>query len=361
MRQTRRAPPSPPLAAKILVLVVLAIPLFLALEGTASFVLAWKDARDEPVLLEMVHCRHDPDLGWSHRPSVRVPDLYGEGRSLTTNSLGMRATEEYEREVPAGRYRVICAGDSFTLGYGVGDGGTYEAKLEAADPRLQVVNMGQGGYGADQAFLWYKRDGAKLDHNLLLFVFIAPDFDRMLTDRFNDTLPKPVLRVHNGALETYNVPVPPLPEDSGEDGLEAKEVLNRLSIVDLVHRFRRPAAPLRNPAEGTDLPYRATAELMLRELAHLTAERHSALALVELPLRDRVSGRPAEVSAWLRGLAPELGVPFLDLTEAFDALPKGEVALYFQEDGHYNALGNRLVAEILLERLPGAVEGFPRP
>jgi hypothetical protein len=361
VRKTRRPAPSPPLAAKLLVFVVLALPLLLSLEGTASFVLAWKDARDQPALLEMVHCRHDPDLGWSHRPSLRVDDLYGEGRSLTTNALGLRATEEYEREKPAGRYRVICAGDSFTLGYGVDDHATYEAELEAADPRLQVINMGQGGYGADQAYLWYKRDGDKLDHDLLLFVFIAPDFDRMLSDRFNDTLAKPVLRVRGGELSVENVPVPAPPDDSGEDGVQMKEILNRLALIDLVHRIRRPAERARKAEEGQPLAYRAVAELMLADLQRLAAERGSSLALVELPLRDRVSGRPAEVSAWLRGLAPELGVPFIDLTEAFDALPKGEVDLYFQEDGHYNALGNRLVARILLERLPGAVESFPRP
>ena len=26
--------------------------------------------------------------------------------------------------------------------------------------------MGQGGYGIDQAYLWYKRDGTKLDHDV---------------------------------------------------------------------------------------------------------------------------------------------------------------------------------------------------
>ena len=361
MRRTARRPPQAPLWVKLIFSLVAIVPLFFAAEGAASLALAWKDARDEPVVLEMLHCRHDPDLGWSNKPLVRVKDLYGEGRTLTTNSLGLRSKEEYEVAVPEGRYRVICAGDSFTLGYGVDDDATYEAELEAADPRLQVVNMGQGGYGVDQAYLWYKRDGAQLEHDLLLFACIAPDFERMLDVRFNDELGKPILRAPTGVLAVENVPVPEPPERGEKGGASVKDVLQRLKLGDLLRRFTRKPLEERLPPSGTPLAYRGIAELMLADLARLTEERGSALVLLQLPLRDRVSGRPAEVSAWLRGYSDAHGVPFIDLTPAFDALPAGEVELYYQPDGHLNALGNRLVARLLLERLPGAVQGFPLP
>jgi len=360
VKKAARRPPAPPLWAKLLFAACAMVPLLFALEGAASIALAWKDARDEPIVLEMLHCRHDPDLGWSHKPAVRVRDLYGDGLTLTTNSLGLRSKEEYDFEVPEGRYRVICVGDSFTLGYGVDDEATYEAALEAAEPRLQAVNMGQGGYGVDQAFLWYKRDGAKLDHDLLLFVFIAPDWDRMLDDRFNDELPKPVLRTHNGKVEAANVPVPEVPVDAaGGKGVTLKDVFARLKVRDLLNRAgREPASPVPSTAP---LPYRELGELMLADLQRLATERGSALALVQLPLRDRVSGRPVDVASWLQGVSDRLGVPFIDLTLAFDDLPPGEAELYYRPDGHYNALGNRLVAQLLLERLPGAVPGFPHP
>jgi hypothetical protein len=360
VKRGARKPPQPPIWAKLLFSACALIPLLFAAEGAASLALAWKDARDEPVVLEMLHCQHDPDLGWSNKPLVRVKDLYGQGRTLTTNSLGLRSKEEYEVEVPEGRYRVICAGDSFTLGYGVDDAATYEAELEAAEPRLQAVNMGQGGYGVDQAYLWYKRDGAKLEHNLLLFAFIAPDFERMLDERFNDALEKPVLRVHGGELAVENVPVPEH-EGSGEQGASVSDVLQRLKLGDLLRRFTRTPLEEREAPQGTPFAFRETAELMLADLKRLTGERKSALALVQIPLRDRISGRPQEVAAWLRGASERLGVPFLDLSPAFDALPPGEIDLYYQPDGHLNALGNRLLARLLLERLPALVPGFPVP
>jgi len=346
-----------PLVFKLAVAVVGTIALCIGIEGLASIARAWKDAGDAPVVLERLHSQHDPDLGWSHKPSVHVADLYGPGRSLTTNARGLRATTEYRREVPDGRYRVLCVGDSFTLGYGVDDAGTYEAELERAEPRLQAVNMGQGGYGVDQAYLWYERDGAELDHDLVLFVFIATDFDRMLTSRFGGRLEKPVLRVEDGELVAHNVPVP---ESASAGSGRLARLRKNLAFFDLLHRMTRPnrAADAQKIA-GSALPYREVGEAVLRDVKRLADERGANAAFAMLPLKDRLAGRPTEVSAWVAGVAQELGVPFVDLTPTLDAVPKAERELYYQADGHFNALGNRLVAEALLERLRELVPGFP--
>jgi hypothetical protein len=133
--------------------------------------------------------------------------MYGEGTVFTTNAQGFRGRENVDRAVPAGRYRVIALGDSFTMGYGVDDESSYAARMRAFCPALQTVNMGQGGYGVDQDYLWYKRDGAKLDAQVLLFAVIAQDFYRMAGDTFIG-YPKPVLRARDGGLAIENVPVP---------------------------------------------------------------------------------------------------------------------------------------------------------
>jgi hypothetical protein len=347
----------PPLAFRIAVAALATVVLLVCLEGAASVALAWRDASDAPIVLESLHSRHDPDLGWSHEPSVHVPDLYGEHRGLTTNARGLRATEEYERAAPDGRYRVLCVGDSFTLGYGVDDAATYEAELERQEPRLQAVNMGQGGYGVDQAYLWYRRDGDALEHDLVLFAFIAPDFDRMLESRFQGRLEKPLLRVADGALTVENVPVPE--SDAGGSQRGARFGRN-LALFDLFRRMTRPdrAAQARAVA-GSPLPFREVGERVLADVKRLADERGAELAFVQLPLRDRLHGRPAEVAAWVTDVSQGLDVPFLDLTGAFDALPPGERELYYLPDGHLNALGNRLVASLLIERLREQVPGFP--
>ena len=131
------------------------------LEGISSAVLfvrgiarAWRGP-----LAERTHTRYDELLGWVNEENVEIPDLYGEGLSIKTNSQGFRADRDYNVTPPAGKVRIICSGDSFTLGYGVDNDHTWCQLLTTFDDRLQTVNMGQGGYGIDQAYLWYERDG----------------------------------------------------------------------------------------------------------------------------------------------------------------------------------------------------------
>ena len=356
---TVTAPPRRrPVALKIALSLLVTGLLLVLLEGVASGLLAWKDAGDEGIREEL-HCRYDPDLGWSHRPSVRVADLYGPGRSLTTNARGLRALEEYTAQVPEGRYRIVCVGDSFTLGYGVDDRATYEAELEAQEPRIQAVNMGQGGYGVDQAYLWYLRDGTALEADLVLFVFIPPDFDRMLDRRFNGLYSKPLLVARDGQLAVENVPVPN--DFAGGGGGRAGRWFPRLALGDLLRRLGRGDRAARRQAEvGAPLAFAEVGELMLADLAARCRERDTPLVLVQLPLRDRLAGRAGEVSAWVRGVSGKLGVPFLDLNPDLDRIPDAERELYYKEDGHFNALGNRLIARLLLEDLRGVLPAFPR-
>jgi hypothetical protein len=358
MKRPSTAPaPRSSCLGKLLISVFLVFVLALVCEGTASLVLTWRDTESAGVLTEAHHCSYDPDLGWVNRRNVRVRDLYGPGTALTLNARGFRALEDYETAVPEGRYRVVCVGDSFTLGHGVDDADTYEAAIERIDPRLQAVNMGQGGYGVDQAYLWYRRDGVALDTQLVLFAFIAPDFERMLDSRFQGEVPKPVLVLRDGALAVEGVPVPD-EWTSRAGGRGGRDLIESTALGRLVQRMTRRGSA----SEPVDLgaQVRPLAEALLAELARVVGEKGARLALVMLPLREREAGRPAEVAGWLDGQARALGLPFLDLTSDFDALTPGARAACYLEDGHLNALGNRMVAETLVRRLSAELPEFPR-
>ncbi|MGH2570030.1 MAG: hypothetical protein ACRDGR_02310 [bacterium] len=124
----------------------------LLIEGASRVALFAIDRRGE--LTERKHTTYDDELGWVNVPSTTVKDLYGPGRSLTINAQAFRGKREYEKTPPPGVTRLLCSGDSFTLGWGVDDDDTWCARLERENPELEVVNMGQGGYGIDQAYLW---------------------------------------------------------------------------------------------------------------------------------------------------------------------------------------------------------------
>ena len=99
--------------------------LLILLEGGASLYFAYQSARQEfskePVLAERLHTEYDPLLGWINKPNVSIDDMYGPNVFLKTNSQRFRNQNDFSINVPKGRIRVICSGDSFTLGYGVGN------------------------------------------------------------------------------------------------------------------------------------------------------------------------------------------------------------------------------------------------
>jgi hypothetical protein len=310
------------------------------------------------------YARYDPDLGWVSLPNVAIADMYGPGADLHTTARGFRGRVDPGPAPPAGTIRVVCSGDSFTFGYGVGDELTWCALLAQLDPRLETVNMGQGGYGVDQAFLWYRRDGAALAPAIHLFAFIDGDFDRMRSPRFLD-FGKPTLALRDGALAVEHVPAWRRP--FWMPTVRIQEVVKRTKLYELVARLRRRAggvpAPATDPAERraiTDVAMAIFAEL--RAMADKTG---GVSILVYLPtLAD--CHLPANASSgldWWKTIAPQLagrGLRVLDLSDDCRGLPPAELdglfippgaVPYYGAVGHYSTDGNRWVANTLTQRL----------
>ncbi len=214
---------------------------FIVLEGLASTALFWRTLLFHPraPLAEKGHTRYDPELGWVNTPNVALKDYYGPGLDLTTNAQGFRGTSPVPVAVPPGMFRIICSGDSMTLGYGVRDDQTWCQALASLDPRLEAVNMGQGGYGVDQAYLWFRRDGARLDHQVHIFAFIVSDFNRMQSESFYD-YQKPVLVVRNGSIVVTNTPVPKVGRSRPWLQQNLPSALEKLATFQVASRIVQP-------------------------------------------------------------------------------------------------------------------------
>ena len=348
-----------PLWANLLLSALVTVLLFLLVEGFSSLLMATKAARRTLYMREESHARYDVDLGWSHKPAQRVDDLYGPGASFTTNARGFRGLEEIDAQPPAGRYRIIALGDSFTMGFGVGDEASYPARLQAACPTLQTVNMGQGGYGVDQSYLWYKRDGLAQQSQLLLVAPIAHDFFRMDKDSFIG-YPKPVLKIEQGALVVKNVPVPPT-WHWRTPKLQLRAFVDSLALVRVARALLSPAKA--SPPEQFYGPVSdevfAAAGLALDDLATLSKARGQGLVLVYLPVEELLPAEPSREAQWMEAHALKAQLPFINLVADFQRLAPAERAAMFRVDNHYSDAGNRLVAAALLRQLGTQVAGFP--
>lgn len=208
--------------------------------------------------------------------------------------------------------------------------------------------MGQAGYGIDQAYLWYQRDGATIEHDIVIFAFITEDFRRAAFDTF-EGYPKPLLRVHDGGLLVSNVPVP-RPRTAG---LAARYLppFDRLRMSELLLRLRLlsghvPDSPV---ADSTDHVV-ALAEWIVHDLAGLRNRARTAV-LVHLPtFWDHGGDNSLPWRTRLRTSAEAAGVPYIDLIEEIRRLPIETVEGFFAHD-HYNEAGNRWIADVLRHRL----------
>ena len=144
-------------------------------------------SREEPV--ELVRARgvfglvqpsYYPDVVYELRPN-----LVGtfRGRSLRTNSHGMRGVE-VTREKPPGTFRIAGIGDSYMFGWGVGQGETYLEILEgqlnelsAEERRFEVLNFAVPGYNTAIEAALYERKVRYFEPDLLLIHFIGNDFE----------------------------------------------------------------------------------------------------------------------------------------------------------------------------------------
>lgn len=333
---------------------------FCFVEGLASWtrfgaILATQTQRP---LAERSHTEYDAELGWVNRPNVTLPDLYGPGASLHTNAQRFRGTRDVAREAPHGRVRVVCSGDSFALGYGVGDDATWCHQLEAMEPRLETVNMGQGGYGIDQSYLWFRRDGAPLEHHIHLFTFIVEDFARMGATSFFGYA-KPRLRLDGDRLVVENVPVPRGSFVFPWLAQNARFV-GELRSVELLRALLLRSGAVARPTSGDAAVPRLAAQVFA-DLARLHRDAGRRLVLVYLPMVDELRGdETQELRAFVADVARRLGVPFVDGVAALRALPPDEVAALYIPDGasafpaaagHFTARGNRWAAGWILAAL----------
>lgn len=325
-------------------LVAIAV-LLLVVEGFASFFLAARQIPSAGLAAAGPHSRYDAEIGWIHKPDIHLRDFYGPGRDFRTNSQSFRNARDFAKEAPPGKVRIVCSGDSFTMGEGVGNDQAWCQRLAAVNPRIESVNLGHNGYGVDQAYLWYKRNSDCLEHDVHLFAFITGDFLRMRKTVFRG-YGKPTLALRDGELVAENVPVP-MP-DRGAVGFErVRHALGQLSVVKLRAELF-PSAPETGEIQRDT---REVAAAIFEDLAKINREKGSTLVLVFLPTLWDYKGSPASERwrGFVREEATRQGWLFVDVTRDLRKLSRWEVDPLFR--GHYTEKGNAFVARVLSREL----------
>ena len=333
--------------------------MLLLAEGIASCLVVGREMFSHAVPIVGQYTKFDSELGWVSIPNAYVTDLFGPGTYFRSNSQGFRNNEEFSKEIPAGRFRVICSGDSFTLGYGVSNDEAWCQVLTQLDTRIQSVNMGQTAYGIDQAYLWYERDGSKLDLDMHIFAFISDDLARM-TFASHWGYGKPMLTMANGKLAVTNVPVPHYSAVAAALA-ERLPKLNDLRSLQVLRRLFGGKAASAAAQDYWERQSRAVplAFQVFDTLQKQHKEKNALFALVYMPSVSDCLGEPGDDEKLLQMVEAESrkrGLWFWNLAGECQQLPgKRAEGMFFSpaQLAHYHLTpeGNRLTAEMVYRRM----------
>ena len=346
------------LALILLANVALLVALLVVIEGLSGYAFFLNDLVPRLRESNLSHTGYDAEIGWVGLPNVDIEDMYGPGAHLRTNGKGFRTTKNFRPKRNSDTRRIVCSGDSVTFGEHVGNEQTFCSVLTELDPKLETINMGQVGYGVDQAYLWYRRDASDLEVDVHVFAFITHDFVRMRYDKFMG-IPRPVVILEDGKLVVANVPIS---ESTYAMPVWLAEILNgadglRTVKLATAARAKLNLAPKKVPgawdARGAEEVKTVVARLF-EELRDYDFARSRATVLVYFPSVEELQQPNAELEYWMSVVesnARRLDIPFINFVSLFAELPAADVTRLFVDGYHFSEWGNALVARELHKHL----------
>ncbi len=361
--------------------------------------------------VHQLFCEYDELLGWKKIPNAQGVHLSDEfAVTEKFNSKGIRGPE-YSYEKPADEYRVLVLGDSFAEGHAVGFEELFSEILKRklnrkSNKYVEVINTGTGGYSTDQELLYFRNEGKKYNPDLTVLMFYYNDV-------FNNTQPfvercgyKPFFELENNKLLLKNVPVPKQKTRLLSELSLRGKIKNWFDRNSYLYRFvkikikRSPGlygllvkmgfidnprmnqkAKLPAPSEFKVLRQKyddqiryswELTEALLVELKGEAASIGSELIVFYVPAQSIVyKGRWRDMKKYYEWndndwyeykVGVELGkicelnnIEYIEPTQIFKARAEKLMAvdkrLYFLIDGHWNADGHKLAAEILAEKV----------
>ena len=331
----------------ILAFVLISGLVFVIIEGISSTAIAvFQMLHDEPL---SAPSHYDKSLGWISIPNTHIPNYYGPGKYVRTNARGFRNDAETSVRVATGKLRLICSGDSFTYGQGVANNRTWCHQLSELNDQFQTVNLGQPGYGVDQIYLRYLRDGITLEHSIHIFAFVDGDLNRMgrlEQHRYG----KPALVLDDDVLVVENVPVPRF-------RWWVSRAVERADFrsIGLVQGVLARLSPRKAVSADVTERIGPVASRVFQTVQQLNAEKNIVSIFMFLPTEKDI-GTDTAWRRWVVATMNALGSPFVDLTPALRSLPAPRIATFFIPEsmpaaGHYTEAGNEWVAEVLYDYL----------
>ena len=175
----------------------------------------------------------DPLTGWSLQPNTSgrwYNAMYEFDVEVHVNELGLRAPDSVGYAKSPDVYRILVLGDSFVEAVQVSFEQTFGqqlaellndagASIQEDVRRIEVINVGTGGWGNDQQLLWLRHEGHKYSPDLVILAFFPAN------DYMNNYMPlefanqqairKPWFEWAEGQLLLHDFPFDPEKTEPG--------------------------------------------------------------------------------------------------------------------------------------------------
>jgi len=346
--------------------------------------------RIDPEVVDRRGCRPDPVFNRAHVPnySFTYPASDGQEEDILVgyNAKGLNDIERGYAK-PAHTCRILILGDSFVEAIQVERDDNFcrllEGRLNSSMPgeNFEIINAGISGYSPLLEYLFLEREGMKYDPDIVVLCFFMNDVfeDREYKDmaRFDKNgLP---ISVHYEGFDKFK-------QLKGWKRLE-RSVCNKIKSFLKRSRFytflkkrtyvllkrlglkkssvnRNQFLVLREQEYPEEKGMWADTEKYIHAIDELAEKNDSRMLLVSIPLEAELVNDPKDaafksyfknkpyskrVRENLLRICRGRNIYFIDLLEEFrDAEAEG---LYFRDDGHFNANGHRMTADILHRHL----------
>ncbi len=367
--------------------------LLLAL-GAAELVLRWFFPQRQYVPQLRIVYEPDAEMGYRLKANVRT-DM-----GFDTNHLGLRDYQHYRKHKPAGVYRILCLGDSFTFSItSLAD--SYPKQLEglltSARRKVEVLNCGVSGYGTDNEYYYLKKVALELEPDLVLVgLYVGNDISDnyehpsytaiegvlVRRDKARRLSPAEIRRLKRNKLfwERFhlvrllkNLENSELFKSLRRLGSNARRKMNQERSRCVADTNRRIHLPPEQFSPALKVGWQKTLEYLER-MYRLARERGFRLCLVLIP--DAMQFDTPEVRELKRSLGPRYhwdqpqkallaqaarrGWLMLDVAPYMRAHWGGE-QIFYCGDTHFNEKGNRLLARALAAWLRGYQPGLFTP
>lgn len=280
--------------------------------------------------LDKHHRRREDFLRYDYAPNLDRAEFADERLRLVTNSHGM-ADQEYARSKPDGVHRLALIGDSVSRGYGVPPGRSFEALLERAlndrsrqrrSGRVEILNFSVVGYRITQLLDVCLHRAPPFEPD----VYVVALTELSVLKQWSDH----IAAVFRSGLDLKYDYIRRL---VGQAGLKRTDSNAVIQAKLAAHRL-------------------GTIRWALETMREHTRKGGAGFVILLVPSGDD----PDVVAEYFddtRSAIADIGVPVVDLLDAFAGVRDVDAVRVSELDRHPNELGHRLIADALLAHVEG--------